>query len=172
MNLYSYVGNNPVDYYDEFGLQRGSGGGRSGRGCPITAARLHQWRTSRALSRHDPIAARQRALNEWPRRNTSKYTQIQNLLKEMAMAKGMQGNQRRFTPGEATFMGIQWIGPGGRPTSDGRGVISLDGTRVWRPPVAKPNCPYAKTGVQSNFSRRDPSTGTEISNYHINVITE
>jgi len=80
------------------------------------------------------------------------------------------------TASEANALGQIWVGDGYTVASDGTTLISADGTRVYRPPVAKPNTPpqYNPTGVQANFVQQsiNPITGqaTIISNGHM-IIT-
>jgi len=65
------------------------------------------------------------------------------------------------------------VGEGARPTSDGVGWISADGTRVYRPPAAK-GSQFASTGKQANFEtyRADPVTGKmrKVGNGHLDVV--
>lgn len=74
------------------------------------------------------------------------------------------------TATEANSLGQIWVGDGARPLNGvPGGLISADGTRVFRPPTAKPNAPaeFNPTGVQANFQMRDPNTGAVISNGHM-----
>jgi filamentous hemagglutinin len=79
------------------------------------------------------------------------------------------------TVAEAEQLGKTWVGDGAKPTSDGSGWISADGTRVYRTPVAK-SSEFATTGIQANFEvyRINPVTGVKekISNGHLNVKKE
>lgn len=74
------------------------------------------------------------------------------------------------TATEANSLGQIWVGDGAR-TLNGvpNGLISADGTRVFRPPTQKPNTPaqFNPTGVQANFQIRDPNTGAVTSNGHM-----
>ena len=56
------------------------------------------------------------------------------------------------TRAEADQLGRTWVGDGARRTSDGKGWISADGTRGYRPPTEK-NAPiqHNPTGTQANF---------------------
>jgi filamentous hemagglutinin len=77
------------------------------------------------------------------------------------------GNGR---PTEANSLGQIRVGDGAQPLNGvPGGFISADGTRVFRPPTAKPNAPGAfnPTGVQANFQMRDPNTGAVTSNGHM-----
>ncbi|MCF5974900.1 hypothetical protein L2215_24470, partial [Xanthomonas perforans] len=59
--------------------------------------------------------------------------------------------------------------------SDGSGWISADGTRVYRPPAAKPKSKEAVTGIQANFERYEiDSYGkkSRISNGHLDIYKE
>lgn len=74
------------------------------------------------------------------------------------------------TATEANSLGQIWVGDGARPLNGvPGGLISADGTRVYRPPTAKPNAPaeFNPTGVQANFQKRDPNTGAVTSNGHM-----
>ncbi len=74
------------------------------------------------------------------------------------------------TVAEANSLGKIWVGEGARPmTGVSGGLVSADGTRVYRPPTEKPNTPvqYAPTGVQANFQKLQ--NGVVVSNGHLNV---
>ncbi|WP_442953511.1 hypothetical protein [Paraburkholderia sp. SOS3] len=74
------------------------------------------------------------------------------------------------TAAEADTLGQTWVGDGARPINGvPGGLVSADGTRVYRPPTAKPNTPvqYAPTGVQANFQQLE--NGVVISNGHLNI---
>ncbi|MCF5941238.1 hypothetical protein L2221_25535, partial [Xanthomonas perforans] len=76
---------------------------------------------------------------------------------------------------EANRLGMTWVGDGARPLSDGSGWISADGTRVYRPPAAKPKSKEAVTGIQANFERYEiDSYGkkSRISNGHLDIYKE
>ncbi|WP_440799987.1 VENN motif pre-toxin domain-containing protein [Serratia marcescens] len=72
---------------------------------------------------------------------------------------------------EADRLGKIWVGDGARPLSDGKGLISADGTRVYRYPASKPNTPQelSPTGVQANFETL--KDGQKTGNAHM-VITQ
>ncbi|WP_409316811.1 DUF637 domain-containing protein [Pseudomonas sp. KCJK9016] len=76
------------------------------------------------------------------------------------------------TSSEANQLGKTWVGDGATKTSDGLGLISADGTRVYRPPTPKDSS-FATTGVQANFEKYNinPVTGqrVKVSNGHLNV---
>nr|WP_256261902.1 DUF637 domain-containing protein [Pseudomonas gingeri] len=76
------------------------------------------------------------------------------------------------TSSEANQLGKTWVGDGATKTSDGLGLISADGTRVYRPPTPKDSS-FATTGVQANFEMYNinPVTGqrVKVSNGHLNV---
>ncbi|WP_226504473.1 hypothetical protein [Pseudomonas sp. MWU16-30317] len=76
------------------------------------------------------------------------------------------------TSSEANQLGKTWVGDGATKTSDGLGLISADGTRVYRPPTPKDSS-FATTGVQANFETYsiNPVTGqrVKVSNGHLNV---
>ncbi len=70
---------------------------------------------------------------------------------------------------EADRLGKIWVGDGARPISDGTGLVSADGTRVYRFPKEKPNTPaeFTNTGVQANFEIL--KDGKRVSNGHLDV---
>ncbi|WP_240042436.1 filamentous hemagglutinin [Photorhabdus khanii] len=70
---------------------------------------------------------------------------------------------------EADRLGKIWVGDGARPISDGTGLVSADGTRVYRFPKEKPNTPaeFTNTGVQANFEIL--KDGKRVSNGHMDV---
>ncbi|MES2407733.1 MAG: hypothetical protein V4528_10490, partial [Pseudomonadota bacterium] len=73
------------------------------------------------------------------------------------------------TAAEANSLGQIWVGDGARPLNGvPGGLMSADGTRVYRPPTSK-NAPieFNPTGIQANFQMRDPNTGAVISNGHM-----
>ncbi|MGH1601754.1 hypothetical protein [Campylobacter majalis] len=84
------------------------------------------------------------------------------------MAKAVQGSHNQNinysigggTNEEANRLGRIWVGDGAKPTSDGKGLISADGLRVYRPSVIKPNTPaqYNPTGKQANFEKYENKT--------------
>ncbi|GLR10269.1 Contact-dependent inhibition of growth factor CdiA [Mixta theicola] len=80
------------------------------------------------------------------------------------------------TKAEADRLGQIWVGDGARPTKDGTGLMSADGSRVYRFPKEKPNAPALvnPTGVQANFEtfQINPITGQKIKvgDGHLNVI--
>ncbi|WP_217481201.1 hypothetical protein [Achromobacter deleyi] len=94
-----------------------------------------------------------------------------------AAIKGSGNANPNFSVGkgtrlEAEYLGKIWVGDGAHPLKGvPGGYISADGSRVYRPPTAKPNTPaqYNPTGVQANFQLRDPKTGASISNGHLIV---
>lgn len=94
-----------------------------------------------------------------------------------AAVKGSRTGNSNFSIGTGTAadadrLGKVWVGDGATRTSDGRGWISADGTRVYRSPVEK-SSPYAMTGVQANFESYsvNPVTGQRVKtgNGHLNV---
>ncbi|MDB6375138.1 hemolysin [Photorhabdus bodei] len=79
---------------------------------------------------------------------------------------------------DADRLGKIWVGDGARPTTDGTGLVSTDGTRVYRYPKEKPNAPISvnPTGVQANFETYaiHPITGQKVKtgDGHLNVFKE
>ncbi|MEN4735130.1 filamentous hemagglutinin [Pantoea agglomerans] len=82
------------------------------------------------------------------------------------------------TKEEADRLGKIWVGDGARPTSDGTGLVSADGTRIYRSPKEKPNAPDSlnPTGTQANFESytKNIETGKmdKTGNGHLNVSGE
>lgn len=79
------------------------------------------------------------------------------------------------TKEEADRLGKIWVGDGARPTSDGTGLVSADGTRIYRSPKEKPNAPDSlnPTGTQANFESytKNIETGKmdKTGNGHLNI---
>ena len=82
------------------------------------------------------------------------------------------------TKDEADRLGKIWVGEGARPTSDGSGLVSADGTRIYRSPKEKPNAPGSlnPTGFQANFESytKNIETGKmdKVGNGHLNIMGE
>ncbi|WP_337030570.1 VENN motif pre-toxin domain-containing protein [Pantoea agglomerans] len=82
------------------------------------------------------------------------------------------------TKEEADRLGKIWVGDGARPTSDGTGLVSADGTRIYRSPKEKPNAPDSlnPTGTQANFESytKNIETGKmdKTGNGHLNISGE
>jgi hypothetical protein len=76
------------------------------------------------------------------------------------------------TVAEANQLGKTWVGDGATMTSDGSGMISADGTRVYRFPTQKTS-DKATTGIQANFETYSINAVTgarvKVSNGHLNV---
>ncbi|WP_445375637.1 DUF637 domain-containing protein [Photorhabdus tasmaniensis] len=74
---------------------------------------------------------------------------------------------------EADRLGKIWVGDGARPISDGTGLVSADGTRIYRFPTEKKNSKHASTGTQANFEtfKINPSTSDKIKigNGHLDI---
>ncbi|MEN4932549.1 hemagglutinin repeat-containing protein [Pantoea agglomerans] len=79
------------------------------------------------------------------------------------------------TKEEADRLGKIWVGDGARPTSDGTGLVSADGTRIYRSPKEKPNAPDSlnPTVTQANFESytKNIETGKmdKTGNGHLNI---
>ena len=79
------------------------------------------------------------------------------------------------TKEDADRLGKIWVGEGARPTSDGSGLVSADGSRIYRAPKEKPNAPGSlnPTGIQANFEiyTKNIETGKmdKIGNGHMNI---
>ena len=71
---------------------------------------------------------------------------------------------------EVMELGEAFVGPGYRVSqSDGTTLISSDKLRQFRPPSAKPNSPFTKTGTQANFQSRGIPSGYFTNNGHLDV---
>ncbi|MBD2810449.1 VENN motif pre-toxin domain-containing protein [Xenorhabdus sp. Vera] len=73
------------------------------------------------------------------------------------------------TTSEADRLGKIWVGDGAKLTTDGKGWVSADGTRVYRFPKEKPNTPaeFTNTGIQANFEIL--KDGKRVSNGHMDI---
>lgn len=86
------------------------------------------------------------------------------------LLSGNKTLKAKATRAEAAELGKAWVGPKYTIASDGETLLSSDGLRQYRPPTAKQNSPYSKTGVQANFQkRRDPNRKYWTSNAHLDV---
>ena len=75
-------------------------------------------------------------------------------LREASQAEGNIG-VGTLTRSETEKVGQAWVGEGARPTSSGKGMISADGTKVYRAPSAK-NPKFASSDLQANLETRVP----------------
>jgi hypothetical protein len=94
--------------------------------------------------------------------------EMSGILRDAASNKGNTA-LGTATAEDAQALGEAWVGPGARETSDGSGLVSADGLRVYRYPSSKPNSPYATTGVQANFESKMSPTGRPYANGHLNI---
>ncbi|MFM0191855.1 DUF6531 domain-containing protein [Paraburkholderia strydomiana] len=94
--------------------------------------------------------------------------EMSGILRDAASNKG-NTTLGTATAEDAQALGEAWVGPGARETSDGSGLVSADGLRVYRYPSSKPNSPYATTGVQANFESKMSPTGRPYANGHLNI---
>ncbi len=67
---------------------------------------------------------------------------------------------------DALRLGESWVGSGARSLSNGKGMISQDGLRVFRYPSYKPNL----NKIQGNFERYLPGSRRPIGNGHLDII--
>ncbi|MBX2798055.1 MAG: HINT domain-containing protein, partial [Myxococcales bacterium] len=95
------------------------------------------------------------------RRNAGSFLRNkQNHISNQAAAGGNRGVSGSVSASDAERLGQAWVGDGAREFGDGMGLISADGTRVFRRPSAKRGVnpatgePWSNTGVQSNFEVR------------------
>ncbi|WP_242688257.1 hypothetical protein [Photorhabdus stackebrandtii] len=89
-----------------------------------------------------------------------------------AAIKGSGTRNPNFSVGsgtqkEADRLGKIWVGDGAKLTTDGKGWVNADGTRVYRFPKEKPNTPaeFTNTGIQANFEIL--KDGKRVSNGHM-----
>jgi YD repeat-containing protein len=92
------------------------------------------------------------------------------LLREAASRKGNYTEASiTITAEDAQILGEAWVGEGARLTSDGTGLVSANGLRVYRFPSSKPNNPLASTGTQANYIWKSSPTSKPIGNTHLNI---
>ena len=103
----------------------------------------------------------------------SEAKQLANDMGHLREASQGQGNYGLGggTAAESDRLGKIWVGDKYRIASDGKTLVSQDGTHVYRPPTAKPNSPYATTGVQSNFVilQKQGENMVQIGNGHYDI---
>jgi RHS repeat-associated protein len=148
-NLFSYTGNSPIVWIDSEGESR--------RRPMISPRQLQLHRLNQAMrvpSRSE--LARQRFDQLWrePRKGTERCHQLNNKLNHIRIQSNgpnkNTGVTGTVTPGEAMYLGQQWVGPGATPTKVG--FVSRDGLRQFRAPTAK-DTPFSRTGWQSLLSK-------------------
>ncbi|KZL14860.1 hemagglutinin repeat-containing protein [Pseudovibrio sp. Ad37] len=99
-------------------------------------------------------------------------TEKHGILREASqLEKGNLTLKGTATRTEADELGKAWVGPNYRIASDGKTLVSADGTKTYRPPTPKPNNPYSQTGIQINLEKRELINGkwTITSNAHLDV---
>nr|WP_231128967.1 hypothetical protein [Proteus hauseri] len=78
------------------------------------------------------------------------------------------------TRADADKLGQIWVGDGAKSINGGTGLMSADGTRIYRYPAEKKKSTYALTGIQANFEifKINPTTGDRIrvGNGHLDII--
>ncbi len=91
---------------------------------------------------------------------------------------GDPNGQQNFGVGEGTATeanaaGREWVGEDARLASDGKTLVSKDGTRQYRPPSWKkgnPNNPFNQNGKsQANFESRPTNSGPWKTNGHLDI---
>ncbi len=90
----------------------------------------------------------------------------ERLFRTFSSMSRMRGNYGFGSVGDvqqANELGTLWTGPGARTMSDGKGLVSRDGSRTYRYPSFKKDGSY-----QANFQRLDED-GKEVSNGHLNI---
>lgn len=134
-----------------------------------------------AIGHSNDLLELRRALAELPNKGSRGWEQLQSLKKELNNIGGRRGNfsvkgtnkgLAEVNSAEADYLGKAFVGDGFKTSSDGL-LISKDGTRLYRPPTAKPNSPFSQTGIQANFQTRqfNETTGKweHINNGHIDI---
>jgi hypothetical protein len=96
--------------------------------------------------------------------NATKLARLAGILKVAATLKGNFG-LGSGTAEEAEELGRAWVGEGAETASDGKTLVSADGTRQYRPPSFKPNLGK----VQANFESRPAGGGQWQTNGHLDV---
>jgi RHS repeat-associated protein len=91
------------------------------------------------------------------------------IVREANIIKGNVTLSGQVTRAEMDSIGKTWVGSGHRPISDGSGLVSADGLRVYRAPTLKPKSSYATTGVQANLEQKLAPGTQPFSNAHVNV---
>ncbi|WP_109419026.1 VENN motif pre-toxin domain-containing protein [Proteus terrae] len=78
------------------------------------------------------------------------------------------------TRADSDKLGQIWVGDGAKSINGGTGLMSADGTRIYRYPAEKKKSTYASTGIQANFEmfKINPTTGdrVRVGNGHLDII--
>ena len=175
-NVYAYVTNDPIDWYDPDGLQRR---GRGPRPNPTFDPRL--------TPKQNQARARDYFRRARDKRRTEEFNKAaeaarcaanlarRRLINEVVEAAqhghlvGNSGSNRTFTQIEAYQIAVRFLGHGWTFTNSGHGQ-SANGRRIVRWPSIKPQQKGTARECQMNLIRRN-GQGNEISNYHVNVST-
>nr|WP_308368560.1 MULTISPECIES: hemagglutinin repeat-containing protein [unclassified Microbulbifer] len=127
-------------------------------------------------SKSDTLSDHQRYKDELKKQDLDAIASYDERLADAVKGSGT-GNPNfgvgKASASEAEELGKVWVGDGYRVASDGKTLVSADGTRRYRPPTRKPNTPekYNPTGTQANFEVLSEDGKTIISNAHL-VIEE
>jgi RHS repeat-associated protein len=90
-------------------------------------------------------------------------------------AGGNRGVSGKVNESDAMRLGQKFVGPGARPMSNGKGLVSADGKRTFRFPASKRGInprtgePWSKTGKQVNFETAPNAKNPNGSNVHLDV---
>ena len=96
-------------------------------------------------------------------REDSDIGAVIGVLKEANQLKGNKTLDGEFSREQIEQIGQAWVGENAVLASDGATLVSQDKLRQYRPPKAKPNSRFAKSGIQANLESRLEVTvkGTE-----------
>jgi RHS repeat-associated protein len=96
-------------------------------------------------------------------------------IKNQTAGGGNRGISGSVSEGEALRLGREFVGPGFRMMSNGRGYVSADGLRTFRFPASKGGVnpatgkPWSNTGRQVNFESKVGRGEVPTSNVHLDV---
>jgi RHS repeat-associated protein len=156
------------------------GGGSCVRGAARSAAPMAlEWLLNRASAK---LSSPRATGSDGRRYHTGKPgrlpTHLRNKLKRIRNATAAGGNRGIdgvATIEDAVILGREFVGPGYRLMSNGRGLVSADGLRTFRAPSSKRGVnprtgeAWSRTGVQVNFETKPSPDAPPTSNVHLDV---
>ena len=175
---YVFNRNNPYSYSDPLGLdpcttsQDGANNPNGECGTAVPAP-PNPSQTPPAIIGRDPAAPPNVDTGDpslviaGRRGNFSQWVEEAGRLWDMANRKGLYGIGEG-TAEDAKRLGEAWVGRGAVPTSDGKGMKSSDGMRVYRPPTFKPQLNKMQANYQQNYVNAAGRT-VELSNGHMDI---